>query len=166
MPTASGRAPKQRGHGGHHDRTEAQQTGLINRLLGRQAFLALSGKREVDHHYSVLLHDPDQQDDADQRHQIQILMEQHHRQQCANAGGRQRRKDGDGMNIAFVQHAKHDVDRDNCGEDQERLAFHRRNELGGAADQRCPGLHREGRWRLGCGGPRRALGRVKRRARD
>ena len=66
-------AAEQRGHGGHHDRTEAQQTRLIDGLLGRLAFLALRLQREVDHHDGVLLHDADQQDDSDQRDDVEIV---------------------------------------------------------------------------------------------
>src|ERR1700676_4082669 len=35
------KAAQQGRHGGHHDRTKAQQTGLIDRLLGGHAVLAL-----------------------------------------------------------------------------------------------------------------------------
>ena len=44
------------------------------------------------------------------------------REQRADAGRGQRRKNRDGMNIAFVQNAKHDVDGRQRGGDQERLA--------------------------------------------
>ena len=66
MPSASGRPPEQRGHGGHHDGAEAQQAGLVNRVERRFAFLALGFERKVDHHDGVFLDDADQQDDADQ----------------------------------------------------------------------------------------------------
>ena len=44
----------------------------IDRVLRRLAFVALGFQREVDHHDGVLLHDADQQDDADQRDHTQI----------------------------------------------------------------------------------------------
>src|SRR5690349_3333584 len=49
-------AAHERRHGGHHDRPEAGQPGLVDRLLRRQA-AALRLDREVDHHDGVLLHD-------------------------------------------------------------------------------------------------------------
>src|SRR5258706_15436282 len=45
------------GAGGHHDRPEAHDAGLVDRLLRRQAVLALRLDREVDHHDGVFLHD-------------------------------------------------------------------------------------------------------------
>ena len=69
-------AAHQRGHRGHHDRPEPRQTGLADRFFGRPAFLALRVKGEVDHHDGVLLHDPDQHDDADERVEIQIGVEE------------------------------------------------------------------------------------------
>ena len=56
---------EQRRHGGHQDRAEAQQAGLMDRLARRLALAALGLEREVDHHDRVLLDDADQQDDAD-----------------------------------------------------------------------------------------------------
>ena len=40
------------------------------------------------------------------------------RQERAQAGRWQRREDGDGMDIAFIQHAQNDVDRDQRCENQ------------------------------------------------
>ena len=45
-----------------------------------------------------------------------------------DAGRRQRREDGDRMDEALVEHAEHDVDRDDRGEDQEELVAERRLE--------------------------------------
>src|SRR3982751_2771722 len=42
-------AAHQRRHGGHHDRPEAHEAGLRDRLLGREAVLALRLDGEVDH---------------------------------------------------------------------------------------------------------------------
>src|SRR5579872_2687912 len=47
------KAAKQRGHGGHHDRAEAEQAGFIDRVGRILAVLALSLKSEIDHHDSV-----------------------------------------------------------------------------------------------------------------
>ncbi len=57
---------KKRRHCRHHDRTESQQAGLINRFLGRLP-CSLGFDREIDHHDGVLFHDADQQNDSDQR---------------------------------------------------------------------------------------------------
>ena len=46
---------EQRGSGGHHDRAEAQQARLINRLQARLAALALGLHGEVDHQDRVFL---------------------------------------------------------------------------------------------------------------
>ncbi len=43
-------------------------------------------------------------------------MEHHQRQQRTDAGGRQRRQDGQGMNVALVEDAEHDVDREQGGQ--------------------------------------------------
>src|SRR5580658_2611469 len=91
-------------HGGHHDRPESQQAGLINRLLWRPALFALRVQGEIDHHDTVLLYNADQQDDADQRDDAEILVEERERQQRTDTRGRQRRKNRDRMDVAFVQH--------------------------------------------------------------
>jgi hypothetical protein len=90
----------------------------VNRLQRRLPLVALGCQREIDHHDRIFLHDADQQDDADQRHQAQIVVEHHQHQQCTNAGRRQRRQDGDRMDEALVQHAQHDVDHQNSRRDQ------------------------------------------------
>jgi len=74
-PTASGRPPPIRREGRHHDRPEAQQAGLVDRLERALALLALGLQREVDHHDGVLLDDADQQDDADQGDDAEIVVE-------------------------------------------------------------------------------------------
>ncbi len=78
--------------------------------LGIHSLVALRGKRKIDHQDRILLDDADQQDDADERNHIQVRMKQHQRQDRAHAGGRQSRQNRDGMNVAFVQNAEHDVD--------------------------------------------------------
>ena len=92
---------------------------------GGLAFLALGFEREVDHHDGVLLHDADQQDDADQRDDAEIGVADHQGQQRADARRGQRRKNRDGMDVAFIQHAQHDVDRDQRRQNQNRLVGQR-----------------------------------------
>src|ERR1700730_2738921 len=43
-------SPKERGHGGHHDGPEAQETGLIYGHIGRQVFSSFGFESEIDHH--------------------------------------------------------------------------------------------------------------------
>ncbi len=94
---------QQRGHGGHHDGAEAQETGLINGIVGSFSLFALGFQRKVNHHDGVLLHDADEQDDADDGHDGQFLFANHQRQQSAHAGRWQGGKDGNGVNITFVE---------------------------------------------------------------
>ena len=63
---------EQRGQRRHHDRAEAQQAGLHDRLARRHALRALRVEREVDHHDGVLLDDAHQQHDADQRDEGEV----------------------------------------------------------------------------------------------
>ena len=127
---------EQRGHRRHHDRTEPQQAGLVNRFLRRQSLLALRIQREINHHDRVLLHDADQQDDPDQG-----IIEKSMRQiiSASNAPtpaeGR-RGENRDRMDVAFVEHAQDDVDDDDGRQDQERLALQRGAEFRGAAGER------------------------------
>ncbi len=112
-------AAEQRRHGRHHDRPEAQQRRLVDRVGGVLALFALGFQREVDHHDAVLLHDADQQNDADDGDDIQVQMKQLKRQQRSHARRRQRRKNGDGMDEALVQHAENDVDRHQSRQNQQ-----------------------------------------------
>ncbi len=47
------------------------------------------------------------------------------REQRAEARRRQRRDDGERVRQALVQHAEHDIDRDQRRQDQQRLRAHR-----------------------------------------
>ena len=53
---------------------------------------------------------------------VEFVVRQQQRQQGAHARGRQRRKNRDGMDVAFVEHAQHDVHRDQRRQNQDRLA--------------------------------------------
>ena len=55
----------------------------------------------------------------------EIVAERHQRQQYADAGRRQRREDGDGVDETLVEHAQHDVDGEDGGQDQERRRLQR-----------------------------------------
>ena len=47
------------------------------------------------------------------------------RQQRPDAGRGERREDRDRVDVAFVEHAQHDVDRDQRGQNQQRLVAQR-----------------------------------------
>ena len=111
--------------GGHDDRPEAQQRRLVDRLARALALLALGVEGEVDHHDGVLLHDADQQDDADDADHAQVLAGDHQGQQRADAGRGQGREDGDRVDVALVEHAQHDVDGDDRRQDQPQLVGQR-----------------------------------------
>ena len=49
--------------------------------------IALGFEREVDNHDAVLLHDSDEQDDANDRDDVERLAEEAEREQCAHSGG-------------------------------------------------------------------------------
>ena len=64
---------------------------------------------------------PMSKNDANQSDDSQIVAGQQQSQNRAHTGGRQRRKDGDGMDVAFIKHAQHDIHRDDRGQNQQRL---------------------------------------------
>ena len=72
---------KQGRHRRHHDWTEPEQAGLIDRLLRPLPFLPLRLQRKVDHHNGVLLDDADQEYDADQGDHAELGPEEHQREQ-------------------------------------------------------------------------------------
>eukprot|EP01022_Parablepharisma_sp_SALTPOND_P004192 TRINITY_DN118_c0_g1_i1.p1 TRINITY_DN118_c0_g1~~TRINITY_DN118_c0_g1_i1.p1 ORF type:complete len:1977 (+),score=693.89 TRINITY_DN118_c0_g1_i1:34526-40456(+) len=119
---------QQRRHGGHHDGTEAQLAGLEDGIARRQAVVALGIDGEVHHHDGVLLDDADQQDDADDADDAQVGPRDHQREQRAHAGRRQRREDGDGVDVALIEHAQHDVHGDDGRQDQPQGIGQRRLE--------------------------------------
>ena len=95
--------------------------------------VALGVEREVDEHDAVLLDDADQQNDADQRDDTEVVMEDHQHQQRADPGRGQCRQDRDRVNEAFVENAEDDVDDDERRRDEDRLAGQRRDERIGIA---------------------------------
>ena len=84
---------EQRRHRRHHDRAEADDAAFVDRLGRRLAVLALGVEREVDLHDRVLLHDADQHDEADERVDVQLVAEQIQRDERAEAGRRQARRE-------------------------------------------------------------------------
>ena len=107
-------------HRGHHDRAEADQAALEDRLHGRLAFLPLRAEREIDLHDRVLLHDADQHDQPHERVDVQLDLEQVQGQQRAEARRGQAGEDRDGVDVALVQNSQHDVN-DHDGHDQQHI---------------------------------------------
>src|SRR5258707_7063330 len=58
---------KHRRQSGHHDRSKPNNTSLVDRLGWGQSLVPFRLQREVDHHDRVLLYDPDQENDSDNR---------------------------------------------------------------------------------------------------
>ncbi len=96
-------------------------TGLIDRLARIEAVFALRLQGEVDHHDGVLLHDADQQHHPDQRDQAEFGAEEEQRENGARTRRGQRREDRNGVDVALIENAQHDVDADDGGKDQQRL---------------------------------------------
>src|SRR4029453_9812659 len=61
-----GQTAEEGGHGRHHDGTEAQETGLVDRFRRRLASLALRLQGEGDNNDRVLLNDADEEKYADE----------------------------------------------------------------------------------------------------
>src|SRR5208283_1700027 len=111
-------AGQQRGHGGHHDRTETQEARFINSVFRSLVLFALRIQSEVDHHDSVLFDDTDQKDDSDEGDDAEFLAANQQGQNRTHPGGGQSRQDCDGVYVALVENAEHDINRDQGGENQ------------------------------------------------
>jgi hypothetical protein len=120
---------------------------------GSRSVLALEPQGDVDDHDAVLLDDADQQDDRDDADHVEVLAHGLQRQQRAHARRGQGREDGQRVDEALIEHAQDDVDGDQRGGDQDRLAGQRlleglRRALEGAGERSrraqlvARGLHR------------------------
>src|SRR4029077_11805843 len=122
-----------RGHGRHQDRAQAQEASLVDRIARGLALVAFGVEGEVDHHDRVFLDDADQQHDADDGDDVEIVARDDEGEQSADAGGRQRREDRHRVDKALIENAQHDVDGDYGGQDQEQLVLQRGLEAEGGA---------------------------------
>src|SRR6185437_2270355 len=113
------KAAEDRGHGSHHDGTEAQHARLVDGLFGRLVVFALSDQGEVDHHDGVLLHDADEQDDADHRDDRKIDLEDKQSEERTDARRWERGENGERVNEALVEDAKNDIDRYDREQDED-----------------------------------------------
>src|SRR5665213_1296394 len=129
-------AAQQRRHGGHHNRTKTKQTGLINRVHGVLPFIALRLQRKIDHHDAVLLDDADEKNNANERNHAQILVKQHQSQNRPDAGGRKSGKNGDGVNITFIENTQNNINRNQGRQDEQGFVGERGLERGGGAFKR------------------------------
>ncbi len=116
-----GEPAEEGGHGGHGDGAEAEDARFEDGVARGFVVGALGLEGEVDHHDGVFLDDADEQDDADEADDAELFVAEHQGEQRADAGGGERREDGDGVDVALVEDAEHDVDGDEGGEDQEEL---------------------------------------------
>ncbi len=119
-------AAEQRRHGGHHDRPEPQQAGLVDRLQRRLALACARASRAK----SIIMMPffltmPISRMMPMSAMTLKSVAADQQRQQRAHAGRGQRREDRDGVDVALVQHAQHDVDRDQRRQDQQRLVGQR-----------------------------------------
>ena len=99
-------------HGRHQDRAEPLHARRVDGILCRQPAMALRLQREIDEDDAVLLDDADQHDDADERDDRQLGARREQGQQRAKSRRRQRRDDRQRMDQALIEHAQHDIDRD------------------------------------------------------
>jgi hypothetical protein len=96
----------------------------VNRFERRFAVVTLGDRREVHHHDAVLLDETDEHDHADERIQAQLALEDHQRQQRAEAGCRQAREDDERLRVALVENAEHEVDHDDRHDQDQSEAAH------------------------------------------
>ncbi len=119
----------------HHDGPKAEQAGLEEWLSsGWFAFAAFGIEREIDHHDGVF--SPryrSEQDHADERDDIEFCAANNQREDGADTGRRQRGKNCDGVNVAFVQDAQDDIDRDDGGENEQWFIGERFNKSFGGS---------------------------------
>ncbi len=85
--------------------------------------------REINHQNGVFLHDPNQQNNADDRDDAKLRLEQQQREYRADARRRQRGKNRDRMDIALVQHAKHNIDGNKRRQNEDGFAFQGKIEM-------------------------------------
>src|ERR1700688_777873 len=72
---SEGKCAEEGGHGGHQDWAEAQHAGLEDGVFGAFAAFALGLQSEIDHHDGVFLDDADEEDDADDGNDVEVLFE-------------------------------------------------------------------------------------------
>ena len=77
--------------------------------------------REVDHEDGVLLHDADEQDDANEGHNGEVRAREEQGENGAASGRGQGGDDRERVDETFIQNAEHEIDGHQGREDQEGL---------------------------------------------
>src|SRR6267143_692466 len=89
-----GESSKEGSHGGHQDGAEAQHARFEDGVFGAFAAFAFGLQGKINHHDGVFLDDTDEQDDADDGNDVEVLLEEHESEHGADAGGGKRGNDG------------------------------------------------------------------------
>ena len=118
-------AAEQRGHGGHHDGTEAQQARLVDRFVRRLALSRSASSAKSIIMMAFFFTMPISRMMPISEITLKSLPRDQQRQDRAHAGGGQRGENRDRVDVALVQHAQHDVHRHQRGQDQHRLVGER-----------------------------------------
>ena len=88
--------------------------------------LALGHQGKIDHHDGILFHQPDQQHDADDGNDVEVILEDQQRQHGPDAGRGQGGDDGQRMHQALIKDAKNNVHSQQSGGYQDGLGGQRR----------------------------------------
>ena len=128
-----GNGAEEGGHGGHHDRAETLEASLVDGFGGSGSGGAFGVEGEVDDHDGVLFHDADEQDDAEEGIEVEVLPAKKQGEERSDGGGGQAGKNGDGVDEALIEHAEDEID-DHDGDDEQKAeAFERALELRGCS---------------------------------
>src|SRR5262249_21977388 len=85
------------GHGWHENGTETQQARFVNSFDGSETVLRLGLNGKINHENGIFLDDTDEKNDANIGDHGKFRFEKHQGEERANSRGRNRRKNGDGM---------------------------------------------------------------------
>src|SRR5262249_14027536 len=106
------------GHGCHENGTETQQARFVNSFDGSETVLRLGLNGKINHENGIFLDDTDEKNDANIGDHGKFRFEKHQGEERANSRGRNRRKNGDGMDETLVENAEDDVNGSD-GSDQQ-----------------------------------------------
>ena len=120
---SKGQSAEQRRHCGHQNGPESQKACLVDRLLRAEAIASFGFDREINHQNGIFLDDPDEQNNADDRDDAKLRIEEQQREYRTYAGRRKRGKNRDRMDIALIQHAKHNADGNERRKNEDGFAF-------------------------------------------
>src|SRR5215469_10942173 len=121
LPIASGKAPSSAAMVVIMMGAETQQASFVDSIEGRLDFFALGFERKINHHDGVFLDDADQQNQANEGDDTELHLEEQKRQDGSHTRGGKRGENGDGVNIALIEHTQHNIDSDERGKNQHWL---------------------------------------------